>query len=227
MLHPDPGWRWLTHGTPIQAVILSQVRKTQHCQTQISNLTPSKIFPLPPFVLISRPFKTSAFLSGVTSHDSAAAFLPFFGVQFYLDSDVHFDIWYFLLKCETQRQRTAASSWSPSVYHTFHNKISPRHTDSQGPNRTFLPAFLIFLPKRLMAEASAFSTNHFLFSNISAILGYRGRIHWTQMPDSCENCNGCSHQKDVQVMSCSRMPCWRVHGGTNPSAICGSRAAEG
>lgn len=44
---------------------------------------------------------------------------------------------------------------------SINNKISSRHMDSYCPRGKFLPAFLIFLPKSLMAEASAFSTNNF------------------------------------------------------------------
>lgn len=46
-----------------------------------------------------------------------------------------------------------------------------------------LPAFLIFLTKSLMAEASVFSTNGFLFSKISAALGNWGMINWPRTPD--------------------------------------------
>lgn len=160
--------------------------KIQHCQTQISNLMPSKIFPFPPQSSSARSFKSSVFLSGMTSNDSTATFLPFSGVKFYLESDIHFDIWDFLLKFETQRQGNAASFWSTSIYLRFNNKISSRNMDSQCPNGKFLPAFLIFLSRSLMAEAGTFSTNNFLFSKISAILGNRGMINWTHTPDLSE-----------------------------------------
>lgn len=140
---------------------------------------PSKIFPFPPQSSSACSFKSSVFLSGMTSNDSTATFLPFSGVKFHLESDIHFDIWDFLLKFETQRQGIAASYWSTSIYLRFNNKISSRNMDSQRPNGKILPAFLIFLSKNLMAEAGTFSTNNFLFSKISAVLGNRGMINWT------------------------------------------------
>lgn len=200
-------------------VVKNQVRKIQHCQTQISNLMPSKIFPFPPQSSSACSFKSSVFLSGMTSNDSTATFLPFSGVKFYLESDIHFDIWDFLLKFETQRQGIAASYWSTSIYLRFNNKISSRNMDSQCPNGKFLPAFLIFLSKNLMAEAGTFSTNNFLFSKISAVLGNRGMINWTHTPDLSENLNGYSHQEDFPVVPCSKMPCWGGEWGQRPRPV--------
>lgn len=58
-----------------------------------------------------------------------------------------------------------------------------------------------------MAEAGTFSTNNFLFSKISAIIGNRGMMNRTHTPDLSENLNGYSHQEDLQAVPCSKMPC--------------------
>lgn len=148
----------------------------------------------------------------MTSNDSTATFLPFSSIKFYLVSDTHFDIRDFLLEFETQRQRIAASYWSTSIYLRFNNKILSRNMDSQCPNGKFLPAFLIFLSKSLMAKASAFSTNNFLFSKISAMLGNWRMISWTHTHDSCENSNRCSHKRIFKLVPAQGALLWGKWG---------------
>lgn len=187
-------------------VVQKQVREIQHCQKQILNLMPSKIFLLSHSVFISLLIQV---ISIPVRHD-----IKWFNsnISLILWCKILFREWHtfwhlrFFTEIWNTKTELLPATEVKHLPQVLNNKISFRNMDSQCPNGKLLPAFLIFLPKTLMAEAGVFSTNNVLFSKIPAMLGNWGMINWTHTPDSCKNSNG---WRDVQIVPWSRMPCWK------------------